>query len=799
MKQQAKIQGSKGRFGRWARRLLLACGFALGLFAGGTAAADGLIIVHPPFPPHPGPVPPPWHPPVVPPGHFAFAPLEVVYHHVNVEIKDQVATTSVDQEFFNPNNERLEGTYIFPLPPGAHIDKFAMDIDGKMVEAELLPADKARALYEEIVRKMKDPALLEYVGRDAFKVRVFPIEPRGKKQIKIRYTQILKNDSGLVEYSYPLNTEKFSAAPIRDVSVKVTLDGKLPLKSVYCPSHTAEVRRDGERRAVVGFEAKEVRPDTDFKVVFSRQANPLGIDLVCSRGADGEGYFMLLASPGMTAPKEGVVQPKDICFVLDTSGSMAGAKLDQAKKALRFCLANLGEKDRFEIVRFSTEAEPLFGRLADADKANLAKAEAFIAGLKPIGGTSIGDALEKALALRGDRKADGARPYHVIFLTDGQPTIGETREDPLVDQVKKADGAGTRIFAFGIGNDVNTHLLDRIAAETRAISQYVLPNEDLEVKLSNFYSKIKEPVLCNLALAFTNPEIRVTQLYPNALPDLFNGDMLLVFGRYSGKGAAAVKITGVFNGKPHEFTADVAFAESAPGNEYIAQMWATRRVGWLLDEIRMHGESAELKDEVTRLARQFGIVTPYTAYLIVEDEKRRDVPVARRNFQELERDRMVLREAEERVVSLKAEAAAPGARAGAPAVMNAQDIADFNTSAVPLQVNGVYAGRGGNSMKKGASSPAAPAAGAVQGYRASQTQAYSQQARVVNGRSFYQNGNVWNDSTAQAQANLKQVDVRFNSDEYFALQRKYPHAVQWFALGNNVDIVLDGTLYQIRE
>jgi Ca-activated chloride channel family protein len=272
-------------------------------------------------------------------------------------------------------------------------------------------------------------------------------------------------------------------------------------------------------------------------VIFSRQANPLGIDLLCSRGADGEGYFMLLASPGLTAPKAGV-QPKDICFVLDTSGSMAGAKLDQAKKALRFCLANLGADDRFEIVRFSTEAEPLFGKLADADKANLARAEEFIAGLKPIGGTAIGDALEKALSLRGDRKAD-ARPYHVIFLTDGQPTIGETREDPLVDQVKKADGAGTRIFAFGIGNDVNTHLLDRIAGETKAISQYVLPSEDLEVKLSNFYSKIKEPVLCNLALSFTNPEVRVTQIYPNALPDLFNGDMLVVFGRYSGKGAAA--------------------------------------------------------------------------------------------------------------------------------------------------------------------------------------------------------------------------------------------------------------------
>lgn len=768
-------------------RFLLAGLAGLGWLAGGTALADGLIIIH--------------DPPHIVPGHFAFAPLEVSYHRVNVKIDDQVATTAIDQEFYNPNNARLEGTYIFPLPEGAHIDKFSMDVNGKMMEAELLSADKARSIYEDIVRKMKDPALLEYVGRDAFKVRIFPIEPHARKQIKISYTQLLKNDAGLVEYVYPLNTEKFSAAPLKDVSVKVTVDGKAPLKSVYCPSHLAEVKRDGEKRAVIGYEAKDVRPDTDFKVVFSRQSNPLGIDLACSRRPGEDGYFMLLASPGMTAPKT-KPQPKDICFVLDTSGSMAGAKLDQAKKALRFCLANLNAGDRFEIVRFSTEAEPEFGKLVDAGKENLARAEEFIAGLKPIGGTAIGDALGKALERRGDR-GDDARPYLVIFLTDGLPTIGETREDPLVDQVKKANGAGTRIFAFGIGNDVNTHLLDRIAGTTKAISQYVLPNEDLEVKLSNFYGKIKDPVLCNLTLTFTNPDVRVTQIYPNALPDLFNGDMLVVFGRYSGKGGpAAARISGVYNGKPHEFAADVTFAESAAGNDYIPQLWATRRVGWLLDEIRMHGESAELKNEVTRLAREFGIVTPYTAYLIVEDEKRRDVPVAMRNLRELERDGDVMPAVASRIRSLHEEAKTEASRSGASAVQNAQDLADFNSTPVPIQANSAYSMRGGNAMAKAASAAPAPlklARGEGLGYRASQTQAYSQQARVVNGRAFYQNGAVWNDSTAQSQKNLKQVNVRFNSDEYFALQRKYPHAVQWFALGSNVDVVLGDTLYQIRE
>src|SRR5215210_4570451 len=181
--------------------------------------ADGLIIVHQP-PPN-----------AIPRGHFSFAPLEVSYHRVSVQIKDQLAVTSVDQEFYNPNSARLEGTYLFPLPDGAHVDRFAMDVNGKMTEAELLDANKARSIYEQIVRQYRDPALLEYVGRGAFKARIFPIEPNSRKQIKISYTQLLKSDAGLTEYTYPLNTEKFSAKPLNDVSVQVRIACKEQHKS----------------------------------------------------------------------------------------------------------------------------------------------------------------------------------------------------------------------------------------------------------------------------------------------------------------------------------------------------------------------------------------------------------------------------------------------------------------------------------------------------------------------------------------------------------------------------------------
>ncbi|MDB5300819.1 MAG: vault protein inter-alpha-trypsin protein, partial [Phycisphaerales bacterium] len=412
--------------------------------------ADGFIIIHNP-------------PPTVVPGHFAFAPLEVVYHHVNVEINDQVATTSVDQEFFNPNRGDLEGTYIFPLPAGAHIDKFSMDINGKMMDAELLPADKARALYEEIVRKYRDPALLEYMGRDAFKVRIFPIQANSRKKVKLQYTQLLTADSGLVEYAYPMNTEKFSARPLAEVSVKITLSSKDPLKTIYSPSNTVEIKRDGDRRAVVGWEQKNVRPDQDFKLIFSRSKQAVGVDLLTYRASGEDGYFLLLASPGLESPK-GAIQKKDICFILDTSGSMAGPKIEQAKKALSFCVNNLNEGDRFEVIRFSTECEPLFGELKNAGKENVAKALSFVKDLKAIGGTAISDALHQAMGM----KRDASRPYVVVFLTDGQPTIGETSEDAIVAKADKESHGDTRVFCFGIGTDVNTHLLDRIAADTRA-------------------------------------------------------------------------------------------------------------------------------------------------------------------------------------------------------------------------------------------------------------------------------------------------------------------------------------------
>jgi Ca-activated chloride channel family protein len=809
--------------------------------------ADGFIVITSPAT---SPVP-------VPPGHFSFAPLEVSYHHVTVDIKDQVAVTSVDQEFVNPNGQQLEGTYLFPLPAGAHIDKFSMDINGKMQEAELLPADKARSIYEDIVRRHRDPALLEYIGRDTFKVRIFPIEANGKKHVKIQYTQLLKSDAGIVEYTYPLNTEKFSARPLQQVSVKVNLETQESIKSVYCPTHNVEIKREaGGKKAVAGYEEKNVRPDTDFKLIFSREKNDIGVNLLTFRNSPDDGYFLLLASPGMEA-KPAAVQPKDICLVLDTSGSMAGKKMEQAKKALAFCLANLNEQDRFDVIRFSTEAEDFFTELKPANKENVAKAQQYVEGLKPIGGTAIDEALQKALKLGKDRDVNGRnRPYVVIFLTDGQPTIGETREEGILANVGKANSDGVRVFSFGIGTDLNTHLLDRLADATKAASQYVIPTEDIEVKLSNFYTKIKDPVLSNLALTFTGGDIKTTQVYPGTMPDLFKGEMLVVFGRYSGKGAAAVKIAGTLAGEKREFVTDVNFADNDTKNEFIPRLWATRRVGWLLDEIRKNGETAELKEEVVRLARQNGIVTPYTAYLILEDEQRRGVPLATRTLREFEQDVRARDAAKAVYDGTVAESRGERFRSGDVAVANADNLYRMKYSENVQQsaqefglkkggsfdvergtaVAGGGIGRGGGAggPATGVDASSAAAAPALRpaatkpedplvlsrssngsltlggmagksvsgkeaealGYRSSTN--YTQQARVVRGRAFYQNGNTWTDAAAATRTDLKKREVKFNSDEYFALMQEHPEAAAWLALGNEVDLVLGDVLVVVR-
>jgi Ca-activated chloride channel homolog len=779
------------------------------------AGADIIIIHNPPPRPIPPPRPmPPWQRP-----HYVFAPMEVVFHKVEIDITGQRATTRVEQEFYNPNDARLEGEYLFPVPKGAHLDKFTMRIGDKDVEAELLDAGKARSIYEDIVRRQKDPALLEYTGRPAFRVRIFPIEPRERKKVSVSYTELLKVDSGVASYLYPLNTQKFSAQPLKSTSIKVTINQDAPIKALYSPSHAVDIKRDGEKRAVVGWEAANTRPDTDFQLLFSTANTEVGLSLLTHKKPGEDGYFLLLASPGADMTKSKDVNPKDVVFVLDTSGSMAGRKLEQAKKAMNFCVENLNDTDRFEIVRFSTETEPLFEKLTEANRANRDKALDFIKNLRPIGGTAIAEALTAGLKLK---PADGSRPFVVVFLTDGRPTIGETDEDRIVAKVAQDQASSTRIFSFGIGTDINTHLLDKITERTKAASQFVLPEEDLEVKVSNFFTKIKEPLLTNVKLEFP-AGVKVTKLYPNPLPDLFRGDQLVLAGRYTGDGDGDLVLEGTLNGVPKRMSQSTKFTANDSGHEFIAQLWALRRVGFLLDEIRLRGENKELRDEVVDLARRYAIVTPYTSYLIVEDEARRGVPLAARSFQLLDRDQEAqayYRNSWGQMRGQKGDYAGALAGRANGALKNAQAPAPALDRAKTENFSGVIAGNApANEAAAGgiiAGKPTTAAGGYADGYgfeTARKTQlpgtagevlrrvnAVEQATCLVNGKAFSQNGNLWCDTSVQAlKEDTKRNRVKFASTQYFDLLTDKPESAQWLALGNAVTFALGNEVYEVYE
>jgi len=743
------------------------------LLAPAAAFADGLIVIDRP--------PPGWRPPSHVP--HAFAPLEVRRHHVTVAVEGQVATTEVDQTFFNPDDRQLEGTYLFPVPKGAKIDSFAMDIDGTLTKAELLDAAKARKIYEDIVRSMKDPALLEYAGQDLFKVRIFPLEPRKEKRVKLTYTQLLASNGGLVEYRHPLNTEKFSAKPPESVSVTVRLEADAPLTTIHSPSHEVEVRRDGDRKAVIGFEAKDLRPDTDFLLAWGVEpADEIGLGLLSHREAgDDEGTFALFAAPSPAA-LAAAPQPKDIVFVLDTSGSMAeGDKLGQARRALEFCLRNLDDRDRFGVVRFATEAEALTNRLLPADGASREQAVAFVKGFKPIGGTAIADALTRGLKL-ATTDHDPDRPCFVVFLTDGLPTVGTTDVGRLVDAVTETAGKRpVRVFCFGVGTDVNTHLLDRLVETTRAASQYVLPGEDLELKLATFYGKIASPVLANLELTVEG-DVRLSKIHPTPLPDLFKGEQLVVLGRFAGTGRATLTLTGTVAGQQRRFTLTKSFPEVDDGRDFLPRLWAARRVGFLLDQIRLHGESKELRDEAATLARRYGIVTPYTSWLILEDEGRRNVAATDRTLQALEADR----EAREQAGRMYAAARETASGAGAVGDAQAYDtLRRAEKLAAPAAANAKsWRGQAGE-----------PAGGAAAVQRAVE----GQQTQNVAGRTFYANAGQWIDARVQERPSAKREKVPFGSDAYFALLDRDPSVAQWLALGRNVVVLVGDTVVEVVE
>ncbi len=647
-------------------------------------------------------------------------------------IEDQLAQTEIDQVFLNESPYELEGTYIFPLPEEAAISDFSMFVDKQRLSGKILDKDEARRIYEEIVGRRRDPALLEYVGRNAFQASIYPIPAHGEKRVQLSYTQVLRSDGGLVHYVYPLNTERFSSRPLEEVVVDVELRSKAPIKAIYSPSHKISVERTGENSARVSFEANDVRPDKDFELYYSVSADDVSLTLLSYKESGEDGFFLLLVTPTQVEPQ--VVVAKDVILVLDVSGSMVGRKLEQAQQALDFILDRLNSDDRFNIIAFDTQLRAYAPELQPASRRQ--DAHEFVRRLDGGGSTDIGAALMEALAM-----AKGERPEFVLFLTDGLPTAGVTDIERIIADVDKAAGPNVRLFTFGVGYDVNTLLLDSISQSHRGASSYVEPEEDIEEQVSAFYSRIGAPLLSDLHLQ--SDGVILEDMYPYPLPDLFSGGELMIVGRYRQGGTSNVSLQGAVNGQKRSFSyPPVRFADHG-GEDSIPRLWATRKIGHMLQQVRLHGENKELVDSIVALSVRYGIMTPYTSFLVDEHQE-------------------ILTEAGRDRVAANSPLAAPKAMPQ----MGAQAVTD---SQAQTQLTGSVRGGGEESA----------------------------QIKQVSNRTFILRNGFWTDTTYDPQKS-RTTRIAFGSPAYSELLSTHPRWGQYLALGERVIAVLDGTAYQIE-
>ncbi len=686
-------------------------------------------------------------PPIPMPPVWRAEGLEIAYQYVDVTIKDQVATTHVDQLFMNNNDWMLEGTYLFPLPPGAVVSQLTMWVDGQAIEAKILEKEQAREIYDAIVRQLRDPALLEYVGSNAVQANVFPIPPHAERRIEIEYTQVLPAEEGLIRYIYPQSTDLYTDTPLDSQRIRAEINSQEPLQAIYSPSHPVDIVRQSEYQALVGFEDKNVSAGEDFELYYSVSTGEIGLNLLSYREAGQDGYFMILVAPNVEAQE---VVDKDVLLVLDTSGSMEGQKLAQAQDAAVYIVDHLNPGDRFNIISFSTGVRRYASGLLPGT--NPGAFATYINSLEAVGGTNISAALLEAAA-----QADSERPTTIIFVTDGLATEGIIETPLLLDAVSAAMPDNARVFAFGVGNDVDPDLLDNLAENHRGTTTYVRPGQAVDETVSSFYAKVSSPVLSNIQLDYDG--VLVEQTYPQVLPDLFAGTQLIITGRYRDGGPAKISLSGEVNGQPQKFVyADNIFQSSA-GDEFVPRLWATRAVGHLLRQIRLHGEKDELVQSVVNLSIRYGIITPYTSYLIEEDDifsQTGREAIAEDEIRGARDNGGLFLESEVEEAAVQSDLA----QAEAPLLMPA-----------PSAANGEDGKNGGGAQNL---------------------------VEFVGSKTFVWRDGLWID-TAYDQDSYPVQEVRFASEAYFDLLSGAPQIGQYLALDQRVLLVHDGHAYQIVE
>lgn len=714
--------------------------------------------------------------PIVVPPHTRPAPIAADYKiravEIQTAIRDQLAKVQISQVFQNTSSRELEASLFFPIPEGASISGLTLLVDGKELTGKLLSKADARRIYEEIVSRRRDPALLEYVGQGLFQTSVFPVPANAERKVEIRYTQLLRKDAGLVDLLIPLGTNKHSSKPIESLELSVRLETSEAIKTVYSPSHKVDFERPDDKHAVCKLSLKQVQSPDDFRLLYGTQAGAVGVNLLSYRPSDKEdGYFLLLAAPELQASAAEAVG-KTVLFVVDRSGSMSGPKIVQAKEALKYVLGQLKPADTFNIVAYDSAVESFRPELQKADAATVQAATGFVDGLFAGGGTNIDGALQTALKLLGDK----SRPSYVLFLTDGLPTVAEVNEMSIAKNALQANAVGARMFTFGVGFDVNSRLLDRLSHEGRGQSQFVRPNESIEMHVSALYAKIGAPVMTDIAVnvEFDAPRDAsappaIARTYPRQLTDLFQGEQFVWVGRYNGQGPVKVTLTGMLAGEKQTFTFPAALASTSADetNGFVEKLWATRRIGEIIDELDLKGHNKELVDELVQLSMKHGIMTPYTSFLA---DERTDLAAGSANR------------------ARAAQHVSDGLSESAGRLGFAQR--DYKRQ---LQMN--------PHVKLDSAVPAltrAPAApGASVAPEAIPT-AEQNGVRNVGQKTFFRRNNQWRDASVTTEQEKKAIRVTQFSPEYFELASRHGGKLaKYVAFEEPVLVNLDDQTYQI--
>lgn len=566
----------------------------------------------------------------------------------SVSIRGQVATTTLEIAIRNPTGTAREAQLLVPVPAGAVVKAFAFQGTRPDSQAQVLELHSARAIYDDIVRRAKDPALLEFVGMSSIRSSVFPVVANGTQKLRVVYESLLQRDGDRVDYLLPRSESVAYSIPW---NVNVAIEHPAGIATVYSPSHFVETVQPSGSRATVRLSDRSRRTPGPFRLSYLERSGPVTASVYTYPDADGKGgYFLMLG--GVPEPKELVAKAaetrREITLVIDRSGSMQGGKLDQAKEAARQIIAGMSAHESFNLIIYNDQVERFSEHSLPITSDSLAAVGDYLDQVRPQGGTNLYGALSTALATE---PAEGSVPL-VLFLTDGLPTVGERRESEIRKLAVSGNPFSKRVFTFGVGYDVNTPLLDRIARESRAIATYVQPTESVELKVSSVFKRLiglvfVEPMLRAVDEQGAEQAGRLIDVLPGRLPDLFSDDQLVVLGRYVGTKPLKLRLQGKFLGETRAFEFPMGVEHASVKNAFVPRLWASRKIGDLTDAIRdleltgianARGRNPfgvastsggagvtnanprlnELVAEVVALSLEHGILTEYTAFFANE-------------------------------------------------------------------------------------------------------------------------------------------------------------------------------------